>query len=152
MAGRFHDTAEWGAPFSWLRIGPADRWLPAASAGAPRDVVQMASTDYVLSPVGAPPPGVELSGPGFDAYFLGFGFAHGRGAVVLGTLGAFWESELSWNAADQVLMAGPVPITSPNIPTTLRLHFASPSGSTLVDVEATMPSGLVYRFSATPRI
>jgi hypothetical protein len=145
MAGRFHDVDAWGSPYAWLRIGPTDRGLPTPAPGGLEDVVQTLSGEYVLSPLGAPPPGVELSASTPNQYVLSVRVL-GHAALVLGTLGAFRAGELSWNATEQVLVAGPVPLTSPNLPTEVRLHF---DGSSLVDVQATMPSGTAYRFSAT---
>jgi hypothetical protein len=147
MAGRFHDVVAWGSPYAWLRIGPTDRWLPTSAPGALDDVVQMLSGRYALSPVGAPPPGVELSADPPNPYVLSVRVLD-NAPLVLGTLGAFRASELTWNATEQILVAGPVPITSPNLSTELRLHF---DGSSLVGVEATMPSGTVYQFAATAR-
>jgi len=147
MAGRFHDVAAWGSAYAWLRIGPTDRWLPAPAPGALEDAVRMLSGEYALSPVGAPPPGVELTPDAPNQYVLSVRVLN-NAALVLGTLGAFRGRELTWNPTDQILVAGPVPITSPNLPTELRLHF---DGSSLVDVEATMPSGTAYQLSATVR-
>jgi hypothetical protein len=66
-------------------------------------------------------------------------------ALIAGDLGAFWGGELSWNDAEETLIAGPVPETDPELPIELRLRFI---GGTLVEVEAMLSSGDTGTFSA----
>jgi hypothetical protein len=64
-------------------------------------------------------------------------------------LGAFWQTEIAWNDAEQTLVAGPVAETAPDIATQLTLHFA---GETFVSVDALFPSGEKRTLRAVPYV
>jgi hypothetical protein len=140
MAGRFHGTAAWGSATAWLRIGPADQWLPPPSVPLPaavRSRVLNSGFDLVLA--GTAPVGAFLPS---TPYRLNIRTSHE--AVLSGDLGAFWEGELTWNDSDETLIAGPVPETDPELPTELHLRF---EGRVLIEVVATLPSGDTATFS-----
>lgn len=65
--------------------------------------------------------------------------------LVWGDLGPFWGGEMSWLADEETLVLGPVPVTAPTFPITLRLQF---EGIVLTSVEAEMASGARYLFNA----
>jgi hypothetical protein len=73
---------------------------------------------------------------------------YGGTTLLAGDLGAFWESELSWNEAERTLRAGPVPETHPDLPTELLLRFDDTS---LLELEASFASGETALFGATPQ-
>jgi hypothetical protein len=143
MAGRHAFQGSWFAPVSWLRITATDSHLarspelePVASALASRN------GSWVLTQLEGPAPlflgrtdlGVVLSIQ-----------SHSRAGLVLGTLGAFWVSEMRWSDGESTLDIGPVSETVPGLPIQLRLRFEA---SALQSVEATLPSGERQRFSA----
>src|SRR5687768_13613405 len=140
MAGRHAFNGEWFAPVAWLRIQATDAHLPKSPELEPvASVLAARLGSWVLT---------QLEGP--EPNFLGrsdlgvvFNIQRDR---VLGTLGAFWLSEMRWSEADNVLEVGPVPETVPGLPVHLSLHFEA---SLLQSVEATLPSGQRQRFSAT---
>lgn len=65
-----------------------------------------------------------------------------------GDLGPFWAGEMAWQEAEQTLVIGPVPVTDPAYPIALRVRFED---VVLSAVEAQMPSGDRYLFSAAPQ-
>jgi hypothetical protein len=138
MAGRFHGSAALGSPTAWVRIGPADLWLPRPSVPLPAAVGSLnGGFDLVLA--GTAPVGAFLPS---TPYRLSIRSSHE--VMLSGDLGAFWEGELSWNDNDETLIAGPVPETHPDLPTELHLRFEA---ETLIDVVATLPSGDKATFS-----
>jgi hypothetical protein len=148
MAGLFHDTSAWRSSFAFLRIGPADRWMPREDAARLGSDISTRYGRYVLEPVGAAPD-LEVVRPcdPSGCYLVTLSERLPMADVALGgTLGSFWATELRWNEDEQTLAAGPVTVTSPKIPTALALAF---DGPTLLTVRATMPSGAVFLFSAT---
>lgn len=71
---------------------------------------------------------------------------------LVGDLGAFWASELTFSVDPQgelVLSAGPVAETAPWLPVHLELSFAA---GQVVRAQARMPSGATYFFSAAPHV
>jgi hypothetical protein len=137
MAGDFHDTGSWHShAFTWLRVGPEDPWLhqpdePTAAGAA------LANRDgkYALQGL------VEEDGrPG---YVMIYGYFR----TIAGSLGAFWETEMTWNEAERTLVAGPVAATDPDLATQLTLHFGAAS---LLSVDAVFPSGKTATFEAAP--
>ncbi|HEY2898976.1 MAG TPA: hypothetical protein VGL59_00260 [Polyangia bacterium] len=142
MAGRFHDTGDWSAAFAWLRIGPSDRWLSPATTTALMQALAQQAGHFILQPVGIPPAAIELLR---GEYFLGL-ITEDRGPQLAGTLGSFWATEMTWDATQQTLTAGPVPVSSAATPIKLVLHF---NGATLSTCEATMPGGDLFAFTAT---
>lgn len=139
MAGAFRASGGWGAsPFSWLRVGADDGWMPRAEpASAVALALEERSGWYELEGL------VDLDGKPGRIDLLGYG----QFRAVAGTLGAFWESEMTWNEAEQTLVAGPVPETSPELPTQLTLRFQS---TTPVSVDAVFPSGDTTTFQVVP--
>jgi hypothetical protein len=140
LAGRFHATGALGSPTAWVRIGPADQWLPPPSVPLPaavRSLVLNGGFDLVLA--GTAPVGAFLPS---TPYRLNIRTSHE--AMLSGDLGAFWEGELTWNDSDETLIAGPVPETDPELPTELHLRF---EGRVLIEVVATLPSGDTATFS-----
>lgn len=139
MAGAFRASGGWGvSPFSWLRVGADDGWMPRAEpASAVALVLEERSGWYELEGL------VDVDGEPGSIDILGYG----QFRALAGTLGAFWESEMTWNEAEQVLVAGPVPETSPELPTQLTLHFQS---TALVSVDAVFPSGETTTFQVGP--
>lgn len=148
MAGKFHDTGQWGGPTAWLRISPTDRWLPTvpgpslAAAFTPRN----GQYDLTLK-AGAATAGQEFE-PG-RIYQLRLQNDFNDTPMIFGDLGAFWMTEMSWQEQPQVLRVGPVPATDPSLPVALNLHF---EGTVLDEVEATTPSGATYVFAAAPHV
>jgi hypothetical protein len=145
MAGRHLFGGASFAPVSWLRIGAADSHLPhPPEHEAAARALSSRTGSWSLT---------QLEGPA--PLFLGsteLGVvlrirSRATGGFVLGTLGAFWHGEMSWNEADGTLQVGPVPETVPGLPLRLELKFAD---SALQSVEATLPTGELQRFSATP--
>ncbi|HEX2873817.1 MAG TPA: hypothetical protein VHP33_21320 [Polyangiaceae bacterium] len=139
MAGAFRASGGWGvSPFSWLRIGANDGWMPRAEpASAVSLALEERSNWYELEGL------VDVDGTPGRIDILGYG----QFRALAGTLGAFWESEMTWNEAEQTLVAGPVPETSPELPTQLTLRFQS---TALVSVDAVFPSGDTTTFQAAP--
>lgn len=85
-----------------------------------------------------------------DASEAGNGYQHGEDYQLLaafgsvgGDLGPFWGSEVRVRESDGVIVAGPVPVTDPNLPQSMLLHR---DGHTLLSAELTMASGATYRF------
>ncbi|HEU5075711.1 MAG TPA: hypothetical protein VFU02_16075 [Polyangiaceae bacterium] len=85
-----------------------------------------------------------------DASEAGHGYQHGADYQLLaafgsvgGDLGPFWGSEIRVRESDGAIVAGPVPVTDPNLPQSMLLHR---DGTTLLDAEVTMASGAIYRF------
>lgn len=139
MSGDFHDTSTWRASaFTWLRIGLDQPWLQRSG--------QSTATSLALE---------ERSGryglEGLVDHYgqLGYIALYGHLGTIASSLGAFWETELTWNEAEQTLVAGPVAETGPDLATKLVLHFA---GHTLVSVEAVLPSGNVSTFRAVSSV
>jgi hypothetical protein len=56
---------------------------------------------------------------------------------------------MAWQVDSQILEVGPVAETNSDVPTSLKLKF---SGSILVEVDATMPSGTEYVFQAAEHL
>jgi len=146
MAGRHAFDGAWYAPVSWLRIGATDRHLP--------NLPELELVAKALSSRTGRWSLTQLEGP--EPLFLGrtdlgvylFIQSGSRGGFVLGTLGAFWQGEMRWNEGESSLEIGPVPETVPGLPVYLRLHFVE---TTLQWVEATLSSGELQRFSASPQ-
>jgi hypothetical protein len=139
MAGAFRATGGWGvSPFSWLRIGADDGWMPSAE---PASAVALALEErrgwYGLEGL--------VDGDGNPASLGILGSVQFR--ALAGTLGAFWESEMTWNEAEQTLVAGPVAETSPELPTQLTLRFQSTAP---VSVDAVFPSGDTTTYQVVP--
>jgi hypothetical protein len=70
-------------------------------------------------------------------------------AGIAGDLGSFGGADLhvtTEGARTTTIVAGPVPETTPTLPTTVTLHFAD---GLLTTVEARTPSGATYSFRAT---
>lgn len=64
-----------------------------------------------------------------------------------GDLGPFWGTEISVRSSDGAIVAGPVPVTDPDLPVSLVLRR---DGAQLLDIEATLPSGASYLFDVAP--
>jgi hypothetical protein len=144
MAGDFHDTATWrAAAFAWLRIGADYPWLrqshePTASSMA----LEARSGRFGLEGLVD-----RYDKPGYLAIYSST-------RSIAGSLGAFWQTEIVWNEAEQTLVAGPVAETAPEIATQLTLHF---SGLTFVRRcgvsfgRKTNAAGGAVRFSVSAR-
>ncbi len=137
MAGKFHDVGGWEiAPTAWLPLGANDRWLPAPDEPAAlKRALESRAGDYDLKAV---------ENPAGELLHLSLLSGSSRG-VIFGSLGAFWGTEVSWNEDEQILTAGPVPETAPDLPTQLTLHF---DAEQLMQVEALAPSGEVHAYTA----
>jgi hypothetical protein len=135
MAGTFSQS---GWPVTWIRIGATDTDF-FSSTLAPEPIPTPASGRFALTLSDAPAPGSDFSAQTPLTLVLDTHF-------VSGDLGSFWSGEMSWNAAEQTLLVGPVPETAPGLPVALRLRF---DGTGLASVEATMAAGLRYHFQAT---
>lgn len=137
MAGDFHDTGTWQAnAFAWLRIGTDDPWLRQSLEPTALSVaLQARSGRFGLAGLVD-----HYDRPGYLAIY-------GSMRSIAGTLGAFWETEIAWNEAEQTLVAGPVAETAPEIATQLTLHF---EGATFVSVDAVFPSGETRTLQAAP--
>ncbi len=72
-----------------------------------------------------------------------------NGGGIVGDLGAFAATEMAWHEDSQILEVGPVDETNADLPIGLKLRF---SGTTLVEIDATMPSGTEYVFQATEHV
>jgi hypothetical protein len=106
----------------------------------------------------APPPALKLAlesragsydlkaveDPAAELLRLSVSSGASRG-VIFSSLGAFWGTEVTWNEEEQVLTAGPLPETVPELPTQLTLHF---DAELLVQVDALAPSGEVHVYRA----
>jgi hypothetical protein len=92
---------------------------------------------------------VGAAGAGQDfasgkAYQVGLE-SYAEAPMIYGELGSFWMTEMIWQEQAQALQVGPVPATDPSLPVALNLRF---DGTTLIEVEATAPSGATYLFAA----
>jgi hypothetical protein len=139
MAGDFHDTATWrAAAFTWLRIGTDYPWLRQSHEPTALSMALEARSGRF---------GLEglvdrYDKPGYLAIYTST-------RTIVGSLGAFWQTEIVWNEAEQTLVAGPVAETAPEIATQLTLHF---SGLTFVSVDAVFPSGEERTLHAAPYV
>ncbi|MES1185944.1 MAG: hypothetical protein ABUL60_19175 [Myxococcales bacterium] len=145
MAGRHLFDGAWFAPVSWLRIGAADSHLPhPPEHEAAARALSSRTGRWSLTQLEGPAPlflgSAEL---GVELHIQ----SDAAGGFVLGTLGAFWHGEMSWSEPDGTLQVGPVPETVPGLPLRLELRFVD---SALQSVDATLPTGELQRFSATP--
>jgi len=138
MAGSLNGSQE---TMAWARLDPGEPWLRNYDTGL-QTAFRAREGHYALALRDAQ--GDEFS-PG-ENYRIRL-VMQGAVPVMAGALGAFWGSEMVWEETLSTLSVGPVPATSPSIPTTLRLHFAD---NALVSVEATLPSGNSYVFDAGP--
>jgi hypothetical protein len=145
MAGRHLFNGAWYAPVSWLRIGAADSHLPhPPEHEAAARALSSRTGGWSLSQLEGPTPlFLEPTDLGVVLYVR----SNALGGFVLGTLGAFWHGEMLWSETDSTLQVGPVPETVPGLPLRLELKFVD---SALQSVEATLPTGELQRFSATP--
>src|SRR5262245_28953855 len=136
MAGSFSRTS---TPVAWVRIDPSQPSLPLNHTTLQVGLDKLQGS-YGLRLADNPPPGADFDPQRVYQFNI-------DGHFVYGELGPFWGGEMAWREADQTLVAGPVPATAPTLPTALSLHA---DGSTIVSVEATMPSGLRYHFQPMP--
>jgi hypothetical protein len=65
----------------------------------------------------------------------------GRGMSIIGDLGAYFDTELRWDAALQALFAGPVAATAPGYPIALEINYVD---GQVNDARATTASGSQY--------
>lgn len=137
MAGRFNAVSPVDQPIAWVRIEPADAWLPRPDP-AVTAVLTTRSARYALVLSDDPPAGNDFSAQ--QTYRLAV-----SDRFVYGDLGSFWDREMSWSAGEQTLIVGPVPETAPGLPVALSLRF---DGTMLTSVEAALPSGTRYHFQA----
>jgi hypothetical protein len=148
MTGRL--VSEGGVPqpwaFAWLPIGDDEPWLLMQRNPALSAAVLERSASYELAAVGAPPTDLDEASRS-DRLWIMLLEQRG-GAMVTGSLGSFCADEMTWDPATETLVAGPVPPTVPGLPIKLVITFA---GRTVAGVEATMPSGAVYRFQIVVR-
>jgi len=138
-----------GRRVAWRRLGATDDYLPAAEGGVAQALYALQAARYQLavSTESAPLPGADFN----DQLLYQLDGFSGVGYIT-GDLGAFWAGEMAWNADEQLLTVGPVPATDPSLPVMLALRFDA-SATGLTSVDATMASGLLYRFKvagATP--
>lgn len=142
MAGSFSSSRagvepNYRAGYGWARLDPLTAGsgcdLGIASSAVDTDILERASGTYQLQgdlAVGTLEPGVV------------YGQRHYRGSglhAFVGPLGAFFNSDLSWQAETSTLRAGPVPATVPNMPVELLVHFDA-AGS-VSDIVATTSYG-----------
>jgi hypothetical protein len=143
MGGRFwygsaNDWTSWwpiGGDSAW--INPDENWPPDLRPWSCGDQ----PPGYTLTLVDAPAGALDFAR---DRTYL-MVFCGG----IAGELGAFGGPDLtvtSENGHTIMIVAGPVPETTPTRPTGLTLRFEN---SVLVSVEARMPSGATYSFRAT---
>jgi len=138
MAGDFRDTSgSWHSSFTWLRAADDYPWLRKSS--------EPSAVGLALEALSSGGSVYELEGLVDHFGRPGILFLYGAGGTVVGTLGAFWETEMTWNDAEQTLVAGPVPETALDLATQLTLHF---NGPFLLSVDAIFPSGEARTFVA----
>jgi hypothetical protein len=146
MAGRHSFDGTWWGPVGWLRFGKDEIFLP--NFGKPEEPITLALRAHVgiwaLEQVSGPP--AIFVGRTDQGAYLNIP-SDVKGGFVFGTLGAFWQDEMTWNEAEQTLSVGPVPETVPGLPTQLLLHF---EGGSLQAVEATRADGKLLSFAAKP--
>lgn len=131
MAGTFSR----GGDVAWVRIRPQDVYLPQPDPA----LDSVVSGHYTLVLSDDPGAGSDFSSQQTYDFYAGPRF-------VAGDLGAFWNGEMTWNAAQQTLVVGPVPETAPGSPVAMSLRF---DVAGLASVEAVMASGARYQFHAT---
>ena len=137
MAGKFHDTSGWRTePTAWLPLRANEAWLPAPN--------EPAALKLALESRAGPYDLQAMENPTAEPLHLLLLSGSSRG-VIFSSLGAFWGTEVSWNEEEQLLTAGPVPETAPDLPTQLALHF---DAQLLVQVDALEPSGEVRIYAA----
>jgi hypothetical protein len=128
---------------SWARPTPGSGWLSGDYSALYEKLGNRAEGQYRLRLASA-------AGGGFETehdYDISFRRSHGDLLLLSGALGAFWTGEMTWDEAAQTLVIGPVAATAPDVPTALRMRF---DAATLKSVEATLPSGSRFEFSAVP--
>jgi hypothetical protein len=135
MTGTFSESTE---PVAWVRLDPGETTLPLDHTAAILALGKFLGT-YALVLADDPAPGADFVAQ--QAYRLDVD-AH----FVFGELGPFWAEEMEWREAEQTMVTGPVPATTPGLPVALALHH---DGTRLASVEATMASGIRYHFQAT---
>ena len=145
MAGRHRFDDVWWGPVAWLRFGKDEIFLP--HTGKPEEpitlVLEARVGIWALEQVSGPP--AIFVGRTDQGVYLNIP-SDPKGGFVFGTLGAFWQDEMTWNEAEQTLSVGPVPETVPGLPTQLLLHF---EGVSLQAVEASRADGKLLSFAAT---
>jgi len=134
MTGTFRAVAEGsGYPVSWLRVPYEQPWLAYA---APSNAVDPLEGRYELTLLSTSDGGEYLID---ETYSL----AYSR-RTLSGALGSFWFYEMSDPAGGSPLEVGPVPATSPELATTMRIAFDA-QGFTRASV--TTASGHDYEFA-----
>jgi hypothetical protein len=143
-----------GGVYSWNDRRDLTAWWPLADGSTWVDPEQNWPSDLRPWSCGNPAssPGYELTlvddSSGAGAYAADRTYLMVFCAGIAGELGAFGGDELQVTSVDghtTTIVAGPVPETAPGLPTGLTLHFET---SILASVEARMPSGATYSFSA----
>jgi len=137
MAGKFHDTGGWRTdPTAWLPLQANERWLSEpAELEALKTALESRAGAYDLQ---------AIDDPAAEPLHLRVAGA-AQASIIFSSLGAFWATEVSWNEQEQLLTAGPVPETVPDLPIQLTLRF---DGELLLRVEALAPSGEVRAYAA----
>jgi hypothetical protein len=135
MTGRFHGVQDWLAyPTAWLRVPDEAAYLevkgtalepPALAGWYDLELVEGDGSDYA--------PGAS------------YRLRYSRRAIE-GALGSFWGTEAGDPALGSPIHVGPVPATSPELPTELQLEFGD---AALREVRAKTASGNAYTFAAT---
>jgi hypothetical protein len=130
---------------AWSRLADGASWFDPEE-NWPADLLPWSCNDPAYNP------GYRLTlvddPTGSDAYTSDRTYLVVFCAGIAGDLGAFGGSDLHVTTVDghtTAIVAGPVPETSPTLPTGLTLRFEN---SLLVGVEARTPSGATYGFRA----
>jgi hypothetical protein len=137
MAGKFHDTGGWRTdPTAWLPLQANERWLSEpVELDALKTALESRAGAYDLE---------DMEDPAAEPLHLRVA-SDTHSGTIFSSLGAFWGTEVSWNEQEQLLTAGPVPETVPDLPIQLTLHF---DGELLLRVDALAPSGEVRAYAA----
>jgi hypothetical protein len=139
-----------GGPTTWLRAYPSPSAslsmqvsFGAVDQGVQQVLERLLRYDLSLSP------GTTVQQAFVRDRIYQLGASPSNGGSILGDLGAFSATEMAWHEDAQVLEVGPVAETDAALPIGLQLRF---SGTNLVEVDATMPSGTEYAFQVAEHV
>ena len=122
-------------PVALQRVQPEANWLDRPSGTQ----TSLPDAGYELALIPAASSGTEfVAGRTYKLFH--------RQRTMSGDLGSFWSNEISAVNEGSPLRVGPVPATSPELPTELEVDF---NDTGVTGVTATTASGGVYRFSAS---
>jgi hypothetical protein len=133
MTGRFHAVDWIDYPTAWLRVPENATYLEMmGTLLEPEELAGWYDLELVEADGGEYQAGIKYP-------------LHYSRRSIAGALGCFWGTEASDPALGSPIRVGPVPATSPELPTDLQIEFADAG---LRDVRATTASGHVYSFTA----